>query len=158
MPFARLIPPTVFVGFSLTHRHHCKCRRMISRSGKFDFRALLRKGSARAIAHANDPALGFNPLSGLRYACDSAHRRGLVTASIVCPWTGSRQPYPLVGFRRPSCADAIRICRLESTCTGLFNESRRRRPFSVFRGKRLADPSDRSSGGPASCLRFCTCR
>jgi len=63
----------------------------------------LHQGSARTHTRTSDPALGFGPLSGLRTRMN-AHRRGLDTAKIECPWTGSHQSYPLVGFRRPSCA------------------------------------------------------
>jgi len=107
-----------------------------------------------------DPALGFFLLQGC----------GRVTGTripMVVLTTGRRQPlgltlrvarpYPLMGFRRPSCADVpdlsgshplARSCSVSSGVAG---------PSAYFEANASPIRRSRSTAGAAPCLRFRTC-
>jgi hypothetical protein len=101
-----------------------------------DFRASLpSKIRITRYTRACDPALGF--LSSCRVSDASGWmriRRGLDTATDRQVLQPLSRPYPLLGFRRPSCANAPAILhRLIHLHGAVFDKLRRRRPFSVLR-------------------------
>jgi hypothetical protein len=79
-------------------------------------------------------------------------------AKIIDPWPQLPATNPLLGLRRPSCADVPALTSGFIHLHGAFGLLRRRRPFSVLRGRCLADPAVGKPPGPAPCLRFRTCR
>jgi hypothetical protein len=80
---------------------------------------------------------GLGPLSGFRTRLEFAHHLGLAHSGETrddrqSPCSTSRAPSAR-GFAAPFLRRCARHVRLTSTCTELFNELRRRRPFSVLK-------------------------
>jgi len=90
-----------------------------------DFRALTPvEDPPTRNARADDPALGFDVLlQGFGRTAWARIRRGLDTATDRHVLQPLSRPYPLLGFRRPSCANAPAICAGSFTCTELFAQA-----------------------------------
>jgi hypothetical protein len=140
MSFASPSSSAVFADFSSARSDFDVVVRRFQRKKRgcamCDFRASLpSKIRITRYTRACDPALGF--LSSCRVSDASGWmriRRGLDTATDRQVLQPLSRPYPLLGFRRPSCANAPAILhRLIHLHGAVFDKLRRRRPFSVLR-------------------------
>jgi len=110
---------------------------------RFGFRASL--PSMVRTSHTEDAILPWVFASFRVAGTQAVHRRGLDTATIDRPCT--RLPGPIRSWVFGALPTRMRrtLARLPSTCTERLS-LRRRRPFSVLRGHRLADPPVQKSG------------